>query len=91
MKAKHILVSGKVQGVGYRNFVHTCAVELGVYGSARNLPSGQVEVFAKSDGEALQAFIQKLRQGPLRSRVENLEINDIKAETVDFSDFVILL
>lgn len=91
MKAKHILVSGKVQGVGYRNFVLNSALQLGVCGSVKNLRSGQVEVYAKAKASSLEDFIKNLRQGPLRSRVENLEINEVEAETVDFYDFVILL
>ncbi len=91
MKAKQILVSGKVQGVGYRYFVLNCAVELGVYGTVKNLPSGEVEVIAVARPEIFDQFIKKLRQGPERSKVDNLLIQEFDSEKVDFSDFVVLI
>jgi len=56
-------VSGQVQGVGFRWWTRARALELGLRGSATNLPDGRVEVVAEGDGEALEALLALLR-GP---------------------------
>jgi len=63
-------ITGRVQGVGYRYFALTEAQALGVAGYAKNLPDGSVEVVAEGSAEAVQAFEERLREGPAFSRVE---------------------
>ncbi|NJL26073.1 MAG: acylphosphatase, partial [Calothrix sp. SM1_5_4] len=53
---KHYLISGRVQGVGFRAFKHRRAVELGLRGWVRNLSDGRVEVLARGPGETLSQF-----------------------------------
>ena len=62
-------VSGKVQGVGYRNFACRAARESGIAGYARNLPDGRVEVLSCGEDSALNRFADRLREGPRWSRV----------------------
>jgi len=69
---KHYLISGRVQGVGYRAFTHRQARELDLKGWVRNLNDGRVEVFASGPGEVLKEFEQRLRSGPSGGRVETL-------------------
>jgi acylphosphatase len=57
------VVSGHVQGVGYRWFVRELASAAGVAGSARNLPDGRVEVVAEGDDDAVRALVAAL-DGP---------------------------
>ena len=57
------VVSGHVQGVGYRYFVWNLATEAGLSGSARNLPDGGVEVAAEGPEDAVRALIAAL-DGP---------------------------
>ena len=57
------VVSGHVQGVGYRWFVRELASAAGLAGSARNLPDGRVEVVAEGDDDAVRALIAAL-DGP---------------------------
>jgi len=64
MPAYRYLVRGRVQGVGFRYFVMREAAALGVAGFARNLPDGTVEVVAEAADEVLQAFEDRLREGP---------------------------
>jgi len=78
MVGKHILVKGKVQGVGYRHFVKSQADVLGISGWTRNLSDGRVEVRAVGSDEALDAFILKLRVGPTCGKVEDLDVRDIE-------------
>ncbi len=67
------LVSGNVQGVGYRAFAQRKAQELGLSGYAENLRDGRVEVVAEGPKEDLEQFLRFLRQGPRLARVEQVE------------------
>ncbi|WP_369253782.1 acylphosphatase [Geodermatophilus amargosae] len=59
----HALVSGHVQGVGYRWFVRGLATDAGLSGSARNLPDGRVEVELEGPADGVRAVVAAL-QGP---------------------------
>ncbi len=74
----YVLISGKVQGVGFRNFTQTNARQLGVKGYAKNLANGKVEVVAEGEKLKLNALIEKLWQGPRASRVDDIEIVERK-------------
>jgi acylphosphatase len=67
------LVSGLVQGVGFRWFVARHARSLGLAGYARNLPDGRVEVVVNGPDEALPALERLLRAGPANAQVERVE------------------
>jgi len=67
------LVSGMVQGVGFRWFVARHARALGLTGYARNLPDGSVEVVVSGPNEALPEFERLLRAGPASAQVEHVE------------------
>jgi acylphosphatase len=71
--AYRYLVSGRVQGVGYRYFAMRAADALGVTGFVRNLVDGRVEVVGEGPEEVLAEFEQRLRQGPAFSAVEGVE------------------
>jgi len=67
------LISGVVQGVGFRWFVARHARSLGLVGYARNLPDGRVEVVVSGPEESLPALEQLLRSGPANAQVERVE------------------
>jgi acylphosphatase len=67
------LVSGMVQGVGFRWFVARHARALGLAGYARNLPDGRVEVVVSGPNEALPALERLLQTGPAYAQVERVE------------------
>ena len=71
-----VLISGRVQGVGFRNFTQRNAQQLGVKGYAKNLQNGKVEVVAEGDKAQLDALVALLRDGPRYARVESLEIDE---------------
>lgn len=82
------VVSGVVQGVGFRWFVARHARSLGLGGYARNLPDGRVEVLAAGAGaEALARLEALLREGPAHARVEQLERQDDVEENVSPRSF----
>lgn len=72
MPAYRFVVSGRVQGVGYRYFVLREAEALGVSGFARNQPDGSVEVVAEGGAEALAGLEALLREGPAFAEVEGV-------------------
>ena len=69
MLAKDFVISGRVQGVGYRYFAQEAAERRGIRGYVRNLFNGDVEVHAEGDAAALQLFRQDLQRGPRMSNV----------------------
>lgn len=72
----YVLISGKVQGVGFRNFTQTNARQLGINGYAKNLANGKVEVVAEGEKLKLISLIEKLWEGPRASRVDDIEIEE---------------
>ena len=79
MVRRHYLVTGRVQGVGFRYFVKTKAVALGVKGRVRNLEDGRVEVMAQANEDALRAFEAEIAQGPPASKVLDLAKREVAA------------
>jgi acylphosphatase len=69
-----VLVSGQVQGVGYRHFTRKKASELDLAGYVENLPDGRVEVVAEGDRADLEQLIHHLRQGPRGARVHQVDV-----------------
>jgi acylphosphatase len=68
----HFLIQGRVQGVGFRWFVHREASELDLRGWVRNTEDGDVEVVASGPVEDLAELRESLRRGPRGARVDRL-------------------
>jgi acylphosphatase len=68
----HFLIRGRVQGVGFRWFVHREASELDLRGWVRNTEDGDVEVVASGTPEDLTELLASLRRGPRGSRVDQV-------------------
>jgi acylphosphatase len=73
MAAYRYLVTGRVQGVGYRYFVLREAERLGLAGFTRNLPDGSVEVVAEGTDEVLGQLEARLRAGPSFASVAGVD------------------
>jgi acylphosphatase len=71
--ARRLVISGRVQGVGFRFFVEAVARQEGVGGWVRNLPDGAVEAFIEGDEEAVNRVEGKIRRGPPVARIEHIE------------------
>ena len=86
MQAKRLLVSGIVQGVGFRYFTRRAARALGLIGWVRNLNDGRVEAVAAGPEEALRQFIEQVRTGPGGAQVTGLitEETQLGAGTAGF-------
>jgi acylphosphatase len=75
-KAVRYLISGRVQGVGYRFFAKRTAERLHLMGFAKNLPDGRVEVYAIGPAELLAALRIELNQGPHGASVSSVTEED---------------
>jgi acylphosphatase len=58
--SKRIIVEGCVQGVGYREYIVNKAVSIGIAGTVRNLPDGNVEIIAEGTEDKVSSFIRTL-------------------------------
>ncbi|HSQ37394.1 MAG TPA: acylphosphatase [Acidimicrobiia bacterium] len=71
--ARRIVVSGRVQGVGFRFSAQHVAKDLRIAGWARNLPDGRVEVHLQGEPGAMRAMVDWLRRGPVGAAVTLVE------------------
>lgn len=74
LSCRHVLVSGRVQGVGFRWHAREKAQELGLAGWVANLPDGRVEAWLEGEVAAVEAMLLWLRRGPTAARVTNVEV-----------------
>ncbi len=84
LKKIKAVISGRVQGVGFRYYVLDKAEMIGVTGWVANLPAGDVKTVAVGDENQINDFLLYLRKGPTGSRVENI---DYKIEDTDNNEF----
>ena len=88
MQRLNITVSGKVQGVGFRAFVYDKAHGLGLAGFVKNMPDGNVFIDVQGDEETLNKFLEYVHQGPIRSRVDKVEIKKIN-QLMNLKEFMV--
>jgi acylphosphatase len=88
VKAVHALVSGRVQGVTYRQATRSTARGLGLVGWVRNLPDGRVEVWGQGEDESVARLIDWLWAGPPGAGVAGVE-SDVVAIDQSLYDFFI--
>jgi acylphosphatase len=78
MRARRVVIRGRVQGVGYRDWMLSEATRLGVQGWVRNRPDGTVEALVDGEEAAVRALLSACRRGPMLARVDEI--------TEDFAD-----
>ena len=81
----HFLIRGRVQGVGFRWFVHREAAELGLRGTVRNTDTGEVEVVVAGEPDAIAELRAELHKGSRGSRVDKVvehELADSEADAL---------
>ena len=81
----HVLVSGKVQGVFFRQKTQQQAQIFGITGWVRNLPDGRVEAVFEGEEEAVKALVDYCRQGPSIAIVENVNVTYGKITTANLA------
>ena len=85
----HILISGKVQGVFFRQALKVVAKKNNVTGWVRNLTDKRVEAILEGDNNSVNSIIEWARVGPANSHVDNIEINNEEFKN-EFSTFEVL-
>ena len=86
--ARRFLISGRVQGVGFRWFVKDAADREGVTGWVRNLPDGRVEALVEGELEAVTRVERFIRSGPPGARIQTVHV-DIEPPTSAHKGFSI--
>lgn len=84
--AVRIIVSGLVQGVGFRYFIYREAKTLGLTGYAKNLPTGQVEIIASGEKGLIDELVKTTRVGPSHASVSDVQLEEIETPET-FKDF----
>jgi acylphosphatase len=83
--ARHVSVTGRVQGVFFRAWLREQADALAVTGWVRNCPDGRVDAHIEGEESAVEEMIRRLRRGPPSADVEDVHLWDV--EPCDFDDF----
>jgi acylphosphatase len=76
MQTRHLKISGRVQGVGFRYYVHHHAQRLGLTGWVRNCRDGSVEAVVQGNDSAIAEMIAAARRGPRNSAVSAVDVSD---------------
>lgn len=85
----HVLVEGRVQGVGFRAFVHRNATEEGLSGWVKNLADGRVELEVQGSRERIESLLIILKKGPSLAHVDQVHVNWLNAQP-ESDDFRIM-
>jgi acylphosphatase len=72
--ARRYVITGRVQGVGFRWFAEAAAAREGVHGWVRNRADGAVEALAEGDADAIERFEHAIRHGPSAARVDHVDV-----------------
>ena len=80
---RHYLVEGRVQGVGFRWYVHREAAEAGLRGWVRNTDAGHVEAVAAGELEQLAELESAMRRGSRGSRVDRVRVHELADEEAE--------
>lgn len=89
MRRIRFLVTGRVQGVGFRWFVRAEARPLGLSGWVRNREDGAVEGEVEGRDDAIEALVPCLEQGPPSAIVTNVDVSEISDEMPRYTSFEI--
>lgn len=79
----HVLISGRVQGVFFRESTRRRADTLGLSGFVRNLPDGRVEAHFVGDEHAVRSALEFVRRGPPSARVDDVQVDLNPAQSFD--------
>ena len=83
MRVSRLIVTGRVQGVGFRWSARRAAERIGVHGWVRNRPDGSVEVHAEGDDERVAAMVAWLAVGPDGAAVRAVDVAETEPEGLE--------
>ena len=87
-KCFELIIEGRVQGVGFRNFAYNRALKHNITGYVKNTYQGDVKIVCLGQQADLDNFINEMRRGPTLSYISNITINELKTDEI-FSSFEI--
>ncbi len=85
MITRHLIVTGRVQGVGYRYYLAYKARQFQVSGWVRNRTDGSVEAVIQGVRENVEALIVRAHRGPPKAAVDRVIVNEATGQFTDFS------
>ena len=90
MKTTELIVSGRVQGVGFRNYISQIAKDLNIKGTVRNLSDGDVKIIAQTDDDTLSKMVERIKQPQHQfMKIKDVEIHDLQLDKV-YDDFSVV-
>ena len=84
MDTKHLIITGRVQGVGFRNYMEHKARQFHITGWVRNRRDGSVEAMIQGTPENVAAMIVRAHRGPPNSAVASVTVNEGSGQFADF-------
>ena len=78
MKCINIIVSGKVQGVFYRNFIKQHCSKAGIRGYVKNKRDGTVEIIAEVDADQEKELMRQCWKGPMTAFIQKVDVQEIE-------------
>lgn len=88
MRAVHLFIEGRVQGVGFRDWLRREAEGLGLHGWVRNRGDGRVEALAQGAPERIDHLVAACHRGPGLAHVRHVELSEIPINSALFAEFV---
>lgn len=85
-----LLITGRVQGVFFRQSTKQKATGLGIVGTVSNLSDGRVEIYAAGEASVMTRFIEWCHKGPIAARVDNVELIELDGTPAEYSAFSIV-
>jgi acylphosphatase len=85
METKHLIITGRVQGVGYRYYLAYKAHQFNITGWVRNRLDGSVEAMIQGSAENVEALIARARRGPPQAAVLGVTVSEGSGNYTDFS------
>ena len=83
MKRYHVIVEGRVQGVGFRAFAQSHAIQENLTGSVRNMENGMVELYVQGEPAAIDRFLDAIRSGTRWIRVDDLTVKEVPVDPAE--------
>jgi len=80
---KHLVISGKVQGVGFRYWIQNLAINNNISGWVKNRSSGDVEALIIGQEKEVQKLIKQCKIGPSSATIQNIQINDYNQDCLE--------
>ena len=80
---KHLVISGKVQGVGFRYWIQNLAINNNICGWVKNRSSGDVEALIIGQEKEVQKLIKQCKIGPSSATIQNIQINDYNQDCLE--------